>query len=218
MLNFGKILNKKVVIIFIVVLIPLVGAIIYGNWKIYQDEKRISEMPAGEFFGFNLGILPEGFNLEETAIRKTLKSEDLGISFWVDSNWEILGYLDNYIDLRDPDYEYDTETFTHIKGCQITIEVRRFVLPGTLHSRVKGVREGVIQLNENEDILEINGQDALKITESDEWLSRKGIEKTIEIRIPLSKVDMYFSTAVFQEDGVKCEVEFNKFLETVLIQ
>ncbi len=218
MLNLGKILNKKVIFIFvIVVLILLAGAIFWGKWRIYQNEKRILEMPAGDFFEFNLGILPKGFTLEETSAYKILKSEDIGISFFVANDWEVVGYLDNYIDLKDSNYESDSETFNRIKGCKITVEVKHFTLPGTLHTRVKGIRAGAIKTGENEDILEINGYDALKITESNEWLLRKGIEKTIEIGIPLSKADMYFSTAVFQEDGVKCEEEFDEFLKTVSI-
>jgi len=218
MLISGKILNRKVVFIFGVILIIIVGAIFFGKWKIYQNEKRIAEMPAGDFFEFNLGILPKGFTLEKTSVHKILKSEDIGISFWVANDWEVVGYLDKYIDLKDPNYESDPETFTRIKGCKITVEVKYFTLPGTLHTRVKGIRAGSIQPNKNEDILEINGYDALKIVESNEWLLRKGIKKTIEIGIPLSKADVYFSTAVFQEDGVKCEEEFDKFLETVSIQ
>lgn len=217
--KLGKILNKKVVIVFfVVVLILLIGAIIYGNWKIYQNEKRIAEMPAKDFLGFNLGILPKGFILEETSSHKVLKNEEIGINFSVASDWEVLGYLDNYIDLRDPNYKYNEETSSRIKGCVITMEVEYFTIPGTLHTRMEGIRGGNISLAKNEDILKISGYDVLKTTESDEWLLRRGIEKNIKISIPLSKADIYFSTAVFQEDGVKCEEEFNQFLETISIQ
>ena len=216
--NSGKILNKKVIIIFVVVLIPLVVAIIYGNWKIYQNEKRIAEMPAKDFLGLNVGILPKGFILEETATYKVLKNEDIGINFSVADDWEVLGYLDNYIDLRDPNYKYNEETFSRVKGCVITMEVEYFTIPGTLHARMEGIHRGNISLAENEAILKISGYDALETIENDEWLLRRGIEKTIKISIPLSKADIYFSTAVFQEDGTKCEEEFNEFLETVSIQ
>jgi hypothetical protein len=218
MANFKKVLNKKIIFVFVIVLILFIGAIIYGNWKIYQNEKRIAEMPAKDFLGLNLGILPKGFTLEETLTHKILKSEDIGISFSMTNGWEIFGYMDNYIDLKDPNFESDSETFTRVKGCKITMEVKYFIIPGTLSNRIKGIRAGSIQINENEDILEIDGHDALKITESDKWLLRRGIKKTIEISIPLSKADIYFSTAVFQENDGKCEEEFDQFLETVSIK
>lgn len=175
-------------------------------------------MTGGEFF--NLGVLPKGFVVEKTPKYKVLENKDLGISFSVPSDWEVLGYMDKFMDLKSPDYEVDPDTFERLKGCLITVEVSYYTLftSSNLINRIDQIQREDMQL-ENEEVIKISGHEALKSIRKEEWLSKEGIKEVIEVGIPFqkAKAEVKFSTKIFEKE-TKCIQEFNKFLETVSIK
>ena len=208
---------KKVIIPIIIVLLLGVGGVFWW-WQEYQENKKFGEMTVGELLHFR--VLPKGFTIDEIPDYKVLTNKDLGINFSVLADWEVVGYMDNFIDLKSPDYKVDPETFDRIKGCLITVEVSYYTLftSSNLINRIDQIQKGNIQ-SENEEVIKISGHDALKTIRKGEWLSKEGIKEIIEVGIPFvdAKAEVKFSTKIF-ENEIKCTQEFDKFLETLSIQ
>jgi hypothetical protein len=206
----------KKVVILIVVLLLVAGGFFW--WQEYQKEKKLEEMTVGELFKFR--VLPKGFVVDETSEGIFLENQDIGINFKVPKNWELVGYMEDFIDLKSSDYEADPITFDRLKGCLITMEVSYYTLftSSNLINRIDRIKKENNQF-QDEGLIKISGRDALKSVRKDEWLAETGIKEIIEVGIPFlePKVEVKFSTKIFKE-GSRCYQEFNQFLETVSIQ
>lgn len=220
--NIKKFLNKKIISVFIIFLILIAGGLFFGQWKEYQKDKEFGEMIAGELLNF--GLLPKNFIENETSEGIFLGNEDIGINFKVPKDWEFVGYMNDFIDLKSPDYEYDPNSFDRIKGCLTTIEISYYSLftSSNLINRIERIREGNLQFENKDDeieIIKISGKDALKSTKRGERFSEEGLKEIIEVGIPFPKTiaEVKFTT-VISEDEPKCIQEFDEFLETISIQ
>lgn len=209
-------IKLKIIIPLLVILILATGGFFY--WKEYQKNKKLEETTVGEFF--SLGILPKGFIINEVSEHKTLENKNLGINFNIPNGWNASGYMDDFIDLKSPDYKIDSITFDRLKGCLITMEVSYYTLftSSNLINRINQIQKGNTQLGDGE-VVEIDGHDALKIVTEKEWLRKEGIKEVVKVGIPFenSKAEVEFSTKIFESE-INCIEEFNEFLETVSIQ
>jgi len=211
--------KKLFIIFFIVVVLILIarGFFYLGN---YYEQKKIGEALVKEFFNFNLGILPEGFEANQISGDTFLENKNIGISFKVPTGWTFIGYMDHYIDLKSSDYKADPNTLIRLEGCLITINTSYYTLftSSNLISRIDRLEKGNIK-SEDGEVVKVNNISALKTIDQDEWLSKDGIEEIIEVGIPFisTKSEVKFSTKIFKNQD-KCVQEFNKFLETVFVK
>ena len=60
-----KILDRKVIFIFVIALILVAGGFFWWQWKEHQEDKKFGEMTVGELLNF--GVLPKGFVINETS-------------------------------------------------------------------------------------------------------------------------------------------------------
>jgi len=163
MVNLGKILNKKVIFVLVIVLLLGVGGFFWWQWQEYQADKKFGEMTVGELLNF--GVLPKNFFVNETSEAIFLENKDLGINFKVPEDWEFVGYMDNFIDLKSPDYETDPDSFERLKGCLITMEASYYTLftSSNLINRIDRIRKGSLQFeNEEVEVIKISGKDVLQ--------------------------------------------------------
>jgi len=221
MLNLGKFLNKKFIFIFIIVLLLIGGGFFWWQWQEYQADKKFGEMTVGELLNF--GVLPKNFIVNETSEGIFLENKNLGINFKVPKDWEFVGYMDNFVDLKSPDYETDPDSFSQLKGCLIRIEISYYTLftSSNLINRIDRIQKGNLQFeseNEEVEIIKISGKDVLKSVKKGEQSFKEGLKEVIEIGIPFpdAVAEVKFITVIFEEE-TKCAQEFDKFLETVSI-
>lgn len=213
-------MSKKIIILIIVILLFTVGGVFWWVWQEYQKEKRFEKITVGEFF--NLGVLPKGFAAREDVDRFFLENIDLRISFEVPNDWEFIGYMDEFIDLKSPDYNYDPDTFVRTGGCLITMEISYYTLftSNNIIYRIDRIQKGNIQA-ENEEVIKISGRDVLKNIIKNEAPLKEGVKEIIEIGIPFveSKAEIKFSSKIFDFDRQpSCTKEFNEFLDKILIK
>lgn len=215
-------MNKKIIVLVFVVLILAVagGGFFWWVWEEYQKEKRFEEMTVGELF--SVGVLPKGFVAKETAEGFFLENIDLGISFEVPKDWEFIGYMDELVDIKSPDYSHDPDTFVRIRGCLITIEVSYYSLftSSNIINRIDRIQKGDVQ-SENEEIMKISGRDVLRNIIENETLLKEGVKEIIEIGIPFvePKAEIKLFSKIFKFDRQpSCTQEFNEFLDTILIR
>jgi|GEM_PF-5648192 len=212
-------MSKKIKLFGLIFAIAILVVGGFFWWRNYNDRK-IGEMLAKEFFNFHLGVLPKGFVVNETLGTKILENKDIGVSFEIPTGWSFIGYMDDYIDLKSPDYKTDPETLVRIDGCLITVNVSYYSLFSSSNFiyRIAEIRDGNAN-SEPGEIVKIGGKEALKLVNQNEWLSKEGIKETIEVGVPLADyiAEVKFSTKIF-ENNLKCVNELDDFLEKVSIK
>lgn len=213
-------MSKKfrfITLIFVVVILVVGG---FFWWMNSYNDQKIGEMSAKDFFDFHLGLLPKGFVANEISGTTILENKDLSINLKVPIEWNFIGYMDDYIDLKSPDYKTDPETLVRLDGCLITTSVSYYSLfsSSNLINRIARIRDGNAN-SEDGEIIKIGDREALKVISQNEWLSEEGIKEIIEVGVPFldTIAEVKFSTKIF-ENNLKCIQAFDNFLGNIFIK
>jgi len=229
MLNLGKILNKKVVIIFTVVLILLAGGF-FCWWQedkietFFENRKREKMVAPSKDYSV----------IEEAGGKFILNKKD-GLKVKIPTDWEIESGYNIEILESDREVTLYSKNFNYYppEGCLIRIQINRlektwieeygvdsvmypFEGAEEVEKMIKTYEEATQEEKEGmrergTEIILVNQRESLQET----IMLRENIGKYVTVKIPTeNKVYIFYSTQLFE----KCEEEFDKFLETVLIQ
>jgi len=200
--------SKKVLFLFVLI---FVLALLLGGFFWWRGEDNSNQL-MGKVF--DLGTLPNDFFAIDSSDGVILKNNNIGISFSVPKDWKFIGYLDAYIDLKSPEYEYDYKNFKRVSGCLVTVGSSKYDYSET-RGLIEKIKKGS-DYPENNYLIKVDGYDALKVLESGDNLSGENIENFINIRLPIGDFEVRFSTNIYFNDQ-ECSQKFNELLATVSI-
>ena len=203
MLNLGKILNRKVVFIFGVILILAASGGFFW-WK------------NGEIKGS-----PEDYIVKETEEGKIVENKKAGLTVNVPDNWEgtrIKDIEEGSFIIQTSDVEgkknNDVVMPPLTKGCGIEIGINYKKL--SFEEIEQSVKEIYLRLGAIDQTFErtkVNGKEALKNIVNTQYAG-----PMIGIYIPVINRIYSFTLIWAPDEKEKCVQEFDKFLETVSIQ
>ena len=201
MLNFGKILNKKIVIpIIIVVLILVGGGFFWWQWREIKGS-------------------PDDYVIKETAEGKIVENKKAGLTVKVPEGWieEKIGVEEGSVIFYSPDaegYRPDKIRPPLKKGCIIETAIAyKKTTFEELKKEIEEAHKSLIIKSDEFKMIEINGRPALKNISN-------SIDIGPSVDIYLLAENKFYGLGVSAglEDIEKCSQEFDKFLETVSIQ
>ncbi len=228
MLNLGKFLNKKVIFIFGIILILAAGGLFFWWQKdkieSFLEDKKLEKMVAPS----------KDYTIIENSGEKFIVNKKDGFKIKVPTEWEI--ELGNNMEILESDREvtlYSKDfSYRPPEGCSTKIQINRLqktrierdngdftMYPFEGAKEVKEIINSYKEAKPEEkesmqergtEIISVDQREALQETTA----LRENIGKYITIKVPTENKVYIFESIQFSE---KCNEEFNKFLETVLI-
>ena len=212
--------KKKIIISVLVVLLFIItsiaGKLLYLQW---EKENYLGYVPA------------KAFTIEEQGDKKIIEHKGTRIKMEIPVDWQI-EKTEVTLLLTSPDFQSSPETDDHYfytlkKGCVTEISIIRESKKGTheaeydyLQARIKSCLDSPEKCKGDypDKIIEISGQNALEFTYVPENYSEIPLGEHVFVVVPKNKNMYTFETYLFSEDREYCEQEFDKFLETVVIE
>ena len=207
MLNLGKFLNKKFIFIFIIILLLIAGGVFC--WQ-KNRETPIEKWEAAEVSS------EEDYIIKETPEGKVVENKKMGLIYKIPKDW--------ILEKGDPTtfYSPDTKIWEKRsdileKGCKIYIwtsyiKTNLDTLKKFLDANFSKL-SSVIKVDESSTI-KVNNYSALRYKYHIENLGMWYISVDFPSKGKLYKIVIFNPI----EEKERCEVEFNKFLETVSIE
>jgi len=207
MFNFRKILNKKVIFVFVIVLILAVGGIF---WWQKNRETPIEKWEAAKV------SREEDYIVKETPEGKIVENKKMGLIYEIPKDW----ILENGNPTRfySPDTKFKGDTSVILeKGC------KTYVYASYIKTDLDTLKKFIeADFSESSLITKLDESSTIKVSNYSALRNKYQVEKFgmghISVDFP-SKDKLYkiaFSSPIGERE--RCEVEFNKFLETVSIQ
>ena len=223
-MKLSKKLTKKKIIIVSIVAVVLIGGGI-GVWR-WQGTQRINREE-------NLSSVfapKESFSVQDISKGKVIENKKYGFRVEVPKDWKAetrsVSLNEGAITVTSPDTKVDSTTGFSTQGCGADI----LIIPDTtdvlpfLHIQryIKLAKEkGVFTENNRQyRAIKVGGYDALEETLpfTDRQKSVLGLERGVNVKIPLGKRGYLITTVFHPVDKEKCEKAFSDILETVSIK
>lgn len=213
--------KNKILLIIILLLIALfiMGKLFYSWWL---EKEYLGYIPAKEF------------SIKEIENKKIITHKGAKLKMEIPIGWQIEKTEISLL-FSSPDFQSSPETDDYYfyelkKGCITEISIMKKNESGTykieyddLQARINLCLDSPEQCKGDhpDKIIKINGYNALEFTyipkdNSENSLASSG--KHVFVVIPKNESIYAFETYLFSEDKERCEQEFNKFLETVVIE
>ncbi len=225
-------MNKKkivisVIVVLLLVIIFIVGKLLY-SWQLEEYAKWHRHVPINEF------------TIEETENKKVIRHEGTKLKMEIPIDWQIekdgktLFFKSPNFELYPKEDNYGSSIFK--KGCGVSMYISKEKKIGVYEMEYDDLQNKINRYLESpekykvsyydtayyDEIIEINENHAIKNTHSPNENDPKDesilSEKYILVKIPKNKYIYVFETYLFSEDREYCEQEFDKFLETVVIE
>ena len=218
-------MNKKKIVIFSVVIllfiVILVASKFFYSW--WLEERYLGYVPTDEFV------------IEETESKKIIKHKETKLKMEIPLDWKI-EKQESHLFFTSPNLQLYPETDNYNfptvkKGCVIEMDIIREkesepynIWYSDTQARIKSCLASPIENKENysEEIVKVSDYNALKYTYSpkENYPENSSIlpGRHISVKIPKNENIYTFGTYLFSEDREQCEQEFNKFLETVVVE
>ncbi|MCK5044549.1 hypothetical protein KAR26_02380 [Candidatus Parcubacteria bacterium] len=224
--------KKKIIISVLVILLFVVLGIagkLYYSWQLEEYAKWHRYVPSNEFI------------IEETESKKIIKHKGTRLTMEILIDWQIEKEEESFL-FTSPDFQLYPETINYNfpifeKGCAVAMYVSKEKKVGVyemeyndLQNQINWYLESPEEYNEfysdkihhDDKIIEVNGSYAVKHAYSPKENHPEDESilpgEYIAVKIPKNKYIYIFETYLFSEDKERCEQEFDKFLETVVIE
>lgn len=208
MLNFGKFLNKKVIVLVFVILFLVGGGIFWWN-------TNIRETPTDKWIEAKMSR-GEDYKIKETANGKFVENEKMGLMFKIPDDWVIENDSPSMFYTSDMELSEERSDILK-KGCRVN--VYGGYIKTNLATLEKFINEDFTKLSsvikvDQSSKTELSNYPALRYEYNAESLEMIYISVNLPFQNKLYKI--LLSSSV--QDGQHCKAEFDKFLETVSIQ
>lgn len=203
-----KIMKKKIIISLIIILLLVVGGVFW--WR------QNRETPPEKWETAKVSPR-EDYIVKETPEGKLVENKKVEISFQIPNNWTLNEATSSFmsdISLYSPDAEIGEKSYLLQNGCKVSVKVTYIKTNVDTIERVlkeKFTWSSMI-LNKYERT-EINNRIAVKHIFEDENLKMY----VIGIHLPIKNKVYEIMLDAASQDKEQCEIEFDKFLETISI-
>jgi len=200
MLNFGKILNKKIVIPIIIVVLILVGGGVFW-WQ-----------------GKEIKGSPEDYVIKETPEGKIVENKKAGLTVKIPEGWieEKIEVEEGSMIFYSPDaegYRSDKIRPPLKKGCAIEVAVGyKKTNFEEIKKEIEEIHKGLVIKFDKTEIIELHGKSVLKNS-----FDCVELGPSVNLYSVFENQFHGFSVYAASEDIERCSQEFDKFLETVSI-